>query len=66
MYYEGFKYPSEWTQDWNSYLQNKQQLCHHIVVTMTHYEKRLPQLRKQAADLSKYFFSAETLLENIK
>jgi hypothetical protein len=66
MYYEGFKYPSEWTQDWNSYLQNKQQLCHHIVVTMTHYEKRLPQLRKQAADLSKYFFSAEMLLENIK
>jgi hypothetical protein len=66
MYYEGFKYPSEWTQDWNSYLQNKQQLCHHIVVNMTHYEKRLPQLRKQAADLSKYFFSAETLLENIK
>jgi hypothetical protein len=66
MYHEGFKYPSEWTKDWNSYLQHRQQLCHHIIVTMTHYEKRLPQLHKQALDLSKYFFSANVLLENIK
>jgi hypothetical protein len=66
MYYEGFKYPSEWTQDWNSYLVHRQELCHHIIVTMTHYEKRLPQLRKQTSDLSKYFFSADRLLENIK
>jgi hypothetical protein len=66
MYYEGFKYPSEWTESWNHYIANRQQLCHHIVVTMTHYEKRLPQLRKQTDDLSKYFFSANRLLENIK
>jgi hypothetical protein len=66
MYYEGFKYPNNWTQDWNSYLQHRQELCHHIIVTMTHYEKRLPQLRKQTEDLSKYFFSADCLLENIK
>jgi hypothetical protein len=66
MYYEGFKYPSEWTQDWDSYLIHRQELCHHIIVTMTHYEKRLPQLRKQADDLSKYFFSADVLLGNIK
>jgi hypothetical protein len=66
MYYEGFKYPIEWTQDWNSYLIHRQELCHHIIVTMAHYEKRLSQLHKQAADLSKYFFSADRLLENIK
>ena len=66
MYYEGHKYPSEWTQDWNSYLAYRPQLCHHIDYTMINYEKRLPQLRKQAHDLSKYFFSAEGLLENIK
>jgi glycosyltransferase involved in cell wall biosynthesis len=66
MYYDGHKYPSEWTQDWNSYMIHRQELCHHIIVTMTHYEKRLPQLRKQAHDLSKYFFSAEGLLGNIK
>ena len=66
MYYEGFKYPSEWTQDWDSYLTHRQELCHHIIVTMTHYEKRLPQLRKQAQDLTERFFSADILLENFK
>jgi len=66
MYYEGFKYPSEWTENWDSYLQNVEKLCHHILVTMTHYEKRIPQVRKQALDLTEYFFSADKLLENIK
>jgi hypothetical protein len=66
MYYEGFKYPSEWTKDWNSYLKHRQELCHHIIVTMTHYEKRLPQVRKQAKDLTEQFFSADKLLEMIK
>ena len=66
MYYEGFKYPSEWTKDWNSYLANRQQLCHHIIVTMTHYDKRVPQVRKLAQDLKEHFFSADVLLENLK
>jgi hypothetical protein len=66
MYYEGFKYPSEWTKDWNSYLAHRQELCHHIIVTMSHYDKRVPQVRKQAADLTELFFSANKLLEMIK
>jgi hypothetical protein len=65
MYHEGFKYPSEWTKDWDSYTVHRQELCHHIIVTMTHYIKRLPQLRKQTEDLSKYFFNADVLLGNI-
>ena len=65
MYYEGFKYPSEWTQDWNSYLQHRQELCHHIIVTMTHYEKRIPQLRKQTQDLTEGFFSCQNLLNRL-
>jgi hypothetical protein len=66
MYHEGFKYPSNWTENWDSYLVHRQALSHHIIVTMTHYEKRISQLRKQTEDLSKYFFSAGRLLENIK
>lgn len=66
MYHEGFKYPNEWTSDWNSYLVHRQQLCHHIVVTMTHYEKRIPQVRKLAADLTEKFFSAGSILEILK
>jgi hypothetical protein len=33
---------------------------------MTNYETRLPMLKKQTDDLSKYFFSAKLLLERIK
>lgn len=66
MYHDGFKYPSNWTESWNHYIANRQELCHHIVVTMTHYEKRLPQLQKQTQDLTNYFFSANELLKHIR
>jgi len=66
MYYEGFKYPSEWTTSFDSYLQHRNNLCFAIMQHMDHYKSQLPQLRKQANDLSKYFFSANVLLENIK
>ena len=66
MYYEGFKYPSEWTESWNHYVANRRELCNVIIQLMTNYEKQLPQLAKQTLDLSKYFFSANRLLENIK
>jgi glycosyltransferase involved in cell wall biosynthesis len=65
MYYEGFKYPSEWTQDWDSYIQNRENLCHHIIVTMTHYEKRIPQLKKQTQDLTERFFHSTILLSKL-
>jgi glycosyltransferase involved in cell wall biosynthesis len=63
MYYEGFTYPTEWTRDWDSYMQHRQELCHHIIVTMTYYEKRLPTLRKQTQDLTGNFFSAGAMLK---
>jgi hypothetical protein len=65
MYYDGFKYPSEWTQDWDSYLIHREELCHHIVVTMTHYEKRVPEVRKQAIELTERFFSCQNLLSKL-
>ena len=66
MYYDGFKYPSEWTESFEKYEVYRQQLCHHIITTMTHYDKRVPQVRKQTADLTELFFSAGKLLEMIK
>jgi hypothetical protein len=65
MYFEGFKYPSQWTESWNHYVANRQELCHHIIVTMTHYEKRLSQLRKQTEALHEQFFSAKELAKHI-
>jgi len=66
MYFDGFKYPSHWTVNWDSYLQHRQELCHHIIVTMTHYDKRLVQLRKQTEALSERFFSAQELYNRLQ
>jgi len=65
MYYEGFKYPSKWTESWDRYQIYKAELCHHIIVTMTHYEKRVSQVQKQTEDLTKRFFSCQALLDNL-
>lgn len=65
MYYEGFKYPSHWTESFDSYMRYRADLVHHIIVTMTHYEKRLPQLAKQTQDLTERFFSCQALLNNL-
>ena len=66
MYYDGFKYPSEWTESFEKYEVYRKQLCHHIITTMTHYDKRISQVRKQTADLTELFFSATVLLNNLK
>jgi glycosyltransferase involved in cell wall biosynthesis len=66
MYYEDFKYPSEWTESWDSYLLHRKSICNHIVNIMSQYDKCIPLLRKQAHELTEQFFSAHTLLNNIK
>ena len=66
MYDEGFKYPSHWTENWDQYVAHRDQLVHHIRVTMTHYEKRLGQLKTLTQNLTDNFFSANKLLENIQ
>ena len=66
MYHEGFKYPSEWTESFEKYEAYRDHLCHHIVTTMTHYDKRVEQVQTQATDLTEQFFSAGKLLEHIR
>jgi len=65
MYYEEFKYPSEWTESWDLYLVHRADICYTIIQMMNNYERHIPQLRKQSEDLSKYFFSATNLLNNL-
>jgi hypothetical protein len=66
MYYEGFKYPSKWTESWDSYLAHRQDICYNIITLMENYEKQIPQIRKQAEDLTQNFFSATNLFANLK
>lgn len=66
MYYDTFKYDSKWTESWDAYNVYRPDLCRAIMSHMDYYETRLPQVRKQAADLTDRFFSAGDMLRNIK
>jgi hypothetical protein len=66
MYYDTFKYTSEWTVNYEAYESARPTLCNKIMQYMNHYEQFLPQLRKQTQDLTEHFFSATKLLENLK
>jgi hypothetical protein len=66
MYYDTFKYPSKWTESWETYNVYRPDLCRAIMTHMDYYETKIPQIKKQAVDLSKYFFNAEIMLGNIK
>jgi hypothetical protein len=65
MYQDTFKYPSDWTINWDSYIKHRDQLCLKIIDHMNSYEDRLPQLHQQVELLTKNFFSANKLLDNL-
>ena len=66
MYSSIFKYPSEYTESWDSYLAHKSEVLEMIVYHIENYEKTLPLIRAQADSLTNNFFSATQLLENLK
>ena len=66
MYSDAFRYPSEWTESWDSYIKHKQELADIIVWYMENYESRIQLVRANAVSLTEKFFSATNLLLNIK
>jgi hypothetical protein len=66
MYYDTFKYPSEWTDSFESYQAHRPELCMKIIQYMTNYNQFKSHVSKQASDLTEQFFSADSLLNNIK
>ncbi len=66
MYYDTFKYPSEWTESFEAYEAHRPELCAKIIQYMDNYGKFLLQLRKQTQDLTHNFFSANGLLERLE
>jgi glycosyltransferase involved in cell wall biosynthesis len=66
MYDDAFKYPSVWTESWDSYLTHKQSLIDIIVRSMENYESRIKLVKANAASLIDNFFSAANLIKNIK
>jgi hypothetical protein len=66
MYSNAFRYPSVWTESWDSYLIYKQELMKNIVWYMENYESRVDVVRSNVTTLTQDFFSAAELLKNIK
>jgi hypothetical protein len=66
MYDDTFKYPNEWTESWDSYIKHKSKVIDMIVYHIENYEHILSLVRANAEFLTKDFFSATKLLENIK
>jgi hypothetical protein len=65
MYYDTFKYPSHWTENFEAYDAHRPLLCSKIIQFMDNHSKFIPTVRKQARDLHDRFFSATKLLSNI-
>ena len=61
-----FKYPSVWTEDFNSYRSNRNKVVAQIVEYMDHYDDFLVSLNKQRTKLNKEFFSGAALYDAVK
>jgi hypothetical protein len=66
MYAEIWRYPSEWTESYSGFLGHKQELCDKIVEFMTDYDEYAKLVPQQAFSLTRHFFSAGKLLNNIR
>jgi hypothetical protein len=66
MYANVWKYPDEWTESWDSYLQHKDQLIDKIVEFMSGYDEYAKLIPQQAQSLNKWYFSATNLLTNVQ
>ena len=66
MYFDEFKYPSVWTDSYNSYEIHRSNLCYKITQYMDNYEKFIPRVRKQTAYLAEHFFNFNNFINNLK
>jgi hypothetical protein len=61
-----FKYPSEYTESWDSYIAHKSEVMDMITYHINYYDRTLPLIQAQADSLHHRFFSATALLDNLK
>jgi len=61
-----FKYPREWTKDWNSYIVHREELVSRIRYLMENYKEFEVPLYKQTTKLSSQFFSGAALYDAVK
>lgn len=65
MYDDGFLYPSDWTESFDSYTAHKDILISHIIFTMESYDLYFDELQKQKIDLIKDYLTSKTMFDII-
>lgn len=63
---DDFKYPSEWTDSYDSYVKHRNEIVNKVIDYMENYKKYLPNLNKQVDFLKENYFSCENLLKNLQ
>ena len=63
---DDFKYPSEWTESWDSYVEHKDEIIARVKDYMENYEDYITRIHKQTLKLKDKFFSARKILDNIE
>jgi len=66
MAFDTFKYPSKWTESFETYTVYRPDVCKTIVEHMENYKTRLPSLNKQVDALQENYFSCNVLLDMLK
>lgn len=65
MYLDEFKYPSEWTSSYDSYLENKSSLIAFISDRIENYDHYLPALEQQKSILLDHYLTADIMIQNL-
>jgi len=65
MYNDVFKYPSEWTIDWDHYVRHRDQLLAFINERIVNREQYIPALREQVKFLTEHYLTPRTLVEQL-
>lgn len=65
MFDDTWRYPSKWTESFESYLHHKECVCNMIIEYMDNYNEYAPLIPQQAHSLHTNFFSATEILKNV-
>jgi len=66
MYDDDFKYPSEWTEDFDSYKRHKGKLIEKLKNYVVYHKNYHNQLNTESAKLTANFFSGAEMYKTIK
>jgi len=61
-----FKYPSDWTISYESYLRHREQVVQHVDYLMTNYDNLKPVIQEQRKKLADDFFSGNALYDVVR